>query len=61
MAPASAATTGLALPYFKASSRRRPEPVKASTAGTAADPGAGAAVVAHRAHGTRPGRRQDGH
>ena len=61
MADASERTTGLALPYFMASTRRRPGPLKASTAGVAADGGAGAAATAQRAHGAGPGRRHDGH
>ena len=61
MALASERTTGLALPYFSASTKRRPGPVKANTAGTADVHGAGRAATAQHAHGAGPGRRQAGH
>jgi hypothetical protein len=61
MAPASDRTTGLAFPYFSAKSSRRPGPLNASTAGTAAARGAGATAAAQREHGAGPSRRHTGH
>jgi hypothetical protein len=61
IARANDRTTGRALPYLRASTRRRPPPENERTAGTGANAGADSTVAAHRTQGASPGRRQIGH